>query len=113
VQRLSIVLVAILIGTAAPARAWCEATCLAPETSTQAHCPTQDTPSNDPSISGTAIDDCPVIESARPGQARFDVQVFVLVTFAQLAPSASGCTSTSAPRHLRPTALTHLTPLRI
>ena len=114
VHRLAIVLLAVVIGGAAPARAWCEATCLAPaEASSKAHCPTQDTPSNDLSLSGMAIDDCPVIESARPSQARFDVQLFVPVTFAQLARSAPQHPGTRAPLHLPASALARLTPLRI
>jgi hypothetical protein len=114
VPRVAIILVALLIGVAAPARAWCEATCLAPaEASSKSHCPTPHAPSDDPSISGTEIDDCPVIEPGRPSQARFDVQVFVPVTFAQLAQSAPQHPSTPAPQHLPASALARLTPLRI
>ena len=67
VPRAAIILVALLIATAAPARAWCEATCLAPaESSSQAHCPSHES-TTDTSISGTVIDDCPVFSGLASG----------------------------------------------
>jgi hypothetical protein len=116
VHRFAIVLLAVLIGAAAPARAWCEASCLAPpqvDTSTKAHCPTHDVAPPGTSMSATTIDDCPVIESARPIPARLDVQVFSRVALPYLTPSAPKHLSIPAPQH--PTAIVskRLTPLRI
>ena len=116
VYRLAIVLLAVLIGAAAPTRAWCEASCLAPlhaDTSTKAHCPTHDAAPTGTSMSATTIDDCPVVESARPIPARLDVQVFARVALPYLAPSAPKHLSTPAPSHLTATIRQRLTPLRI
>jgi hypothetical protein len=83
VTRFSIILLAALIGAAAPVRAWCEATCLAPaahaDDSNKAHCPTHDPASSDTSIASTAIDDCPAVESARPTTvARMDLKAAIV-----------------------------------
>jgi len=110
------VLLAVLIAAAAPARAWCEASCLAPphtDTSTKAHCPTHDAAPTGTSMSATTIDDCPVVESARPIPARLDVQVFSRVALSHLAPSAPKHLRTPAPPHLTATVGKRLIPLRI
>ena len=116
VHRLAIVLLAVVIGAVAPARAWCEASCLAPvpaASSSKSHCLTHDSSSSQQSISAAAIDNCPVIESARPIPARLDVQVFSRVALPYLAPSAPRHLSTPAPPHLTATVCKLLTPLRI
>ena len=110
--RLAIVLTALLIGAAAPARAWCEASCLAP-TATNEHCPTHEPASNKTSVAATAIDDCPVIEPTPPVKSRSELQF--AGTFAPshprtFAPRHSGIT---APQHLPAAAAKRLTPLRI
>ncbi len=64
--RLAVVPALIVIGAAAPARAWCEATCLAPSKAGESHCPTQNTGSDGPTISANDLDQCPVLDSARP-----------------------------------------------
>lgn len=65
---------ALTVGAAAPARAWCEATCVAPAAESQSHCRTHD-PGDGTTLSARIIDECPVLESARPpAQARVDVQ---------------------------------------
>lgn len=72
VHRFAIVLLALLIGAAAPARAWCEAACTAPAhsgTSTRSHCPVHESTSPGASISAADVGDCPVIEAARPAAA--------------------------------------------
>jgi hypothetical protein len=67
VTRVAIVVLALLLGAAAPARAWCEATCLAPvEASSKAHCPSHDSASTGVAMSATTIDDCPAVDAARP-----------------------------------------------
>jgi hypothetical protein len=69
-MRLVVLLTASVIATAAPLRAWCEATCLAPahhaDASAKPHCPTGEPADGDPKISAGNLDDCPIIEAARP-----------------------------------------------
>jgi len=115
VKRLSILIVALVIGAAAPARAWCEATCLVPAAhseSAKPHCPSHES-TNGPSVSAADLADCPTIESARPILAKLNFAVAVT----DLAPHAR------APRHpstlapLHPCTLAPLplidTPLRL
>jgi hypothetical protein len=65
----------LMLGAAAPARAWCEATCGAPVTESTSHCPTHDPADGTTALSASLIDDCPAPESARPtAPARLDVQ---------------------------------------
>jgi len=116
VKRLSILIVALIIGAAAPARAWCEATCLEPVThseSTRPHCPSHESPSGGTSLSAAGITDCPSIESARPVPAKLDFAVAAI----DIAPHARAPRQlrTHAPRHVRTTARLHLadTPLRL
>jgi hypothetical protein len=56
---------ALTIGAIAPARAWCEATCLAPA-DTRSHCQTHEPADGTATISASVIDECPVLDSARP-----------------------------------------------
>ena len=64
---------ALTVGAGAPARAWCEATCVAPAAESPSHCPTHD-PADGTTLSALIIDECPVLESARPpAQARLDL----------------------------------------
>ena len=69
-------MIAVLMAAAAPARAWCEASCLATAHSTQdasgAHCPAHEPATSAPAMSGGAIGDCPVIEPARPATAKIE-----------------------------------------
>lgn len=66
---------ALTVGAAAPARAWCEATCVAPAAESQSHCPTHDPADGTTALSASIIDECPVPDSARPpASARLDVQ---------------------------------------
>jgi hypothetical protein len=116
VGRIAVVLVALLLGAAAPARAWCEASCLAPvadPSGSQSHCPTSDPTPAGTSISASAMDECPVVESARPAAAREDLRA---ANAAALLPLIAFTASVS---HLisiphRPTGVFHRhTPLRI
>jgi hypothetical protein len=114
VQRLAIVLVALLVGGTAPARAWCEATCLAPaESSTSSHCPSHDSSSTGTSISAAAIDDCPLVTSARPAPQRLELQACDAATVIVGAPFSPSHSRTFALRHPRTLAPSHLLPLRI
>jgi hypothetical protein len=84
-MRFAIVIVAALMGIAAPARAWCEASCLAPaqhgHAPTKPHCPTHEPAGDRASISASEIDDCPVIESARQTTvARLDLKATVVAS---------------------------------
>jgi hypothetical protein len=83
VKRLAILIITVLIGAAAPARAWCEATCLAPvhQSDAEPHCPSHDDTSDRAALSATSTADCPVVESARPIPARLDLQVGSVSTF--------------------------------
>lgn len=106
----------LLVGAAAPARAWCEASCLAPAAHGEAakpHCPTHDS-SDAPVWSASPIGDCPAIDSARPTlTARIDVQVAVVATFTPAPdPSASHVPSFVRP-HGVTTVFERSTPLRI
>lgn len=77
VQRLAIILMALLVGAAAPARAWCQATCVVPASS-ETHCPTHEPVSEGTVIGGASIDSCPVVESARPTTiARVDLKAAI------------------------------------
>ena len=70
-----ILVCALTVGAAAPARAWCEATCVAPAAESQSHCPTHDPADGTTALSASILDECPVAESARPtASARLDVQ---------------------------------------
>ena len=90
-KRLAIALLAVLITAAAPARAWCEASCLATRhtESAKPHCPTHE-PSNDGTqISAVDDSECPTIEAARPVPVTAAVSQPALSAFAaqSLAPS--------------------------
>jgi hypothetical protein len=96
VNRLPILVIALLVGAAAPARAWCEATCLEPAVSESAkpHCPSHEPTPAGPSLSAAGIAECPSIESARPVLTKLNFAVAVT----DLAPHAR------APRHHRTSA---------
>jgi hypothetical protein len=64
-MRCVVLACALMLGAAAPARAWCEAMCLAPSAA-GSHCPSHDPVDGTTNISAGGGDDCPVIESARP-----------------------------------------------
>ena len=112
-KRAAILVVTILIGAAAPVRAWCEATCLAPAAGdSQAHCATHEPASDAATISATDIDDCPVVESARPATAK--IELLPLSSSIPWQPILSR-TRIKVPAHSGTQRPTHLiaTPLRI
>jgi hypothetical protein len=113
VTRLAILIVALLIGAAAPVRAWCEASCLAPAAdAAKPHCPTHEPASDAPAMSAHETVDCPIIESARPATGKI-----ALISATPAAPwnPAPQLADTATPRHSGPQAPRHLTriPLRI
>ena len=117
VKRLAILFVAVLVGSTAPARAWCEATCLAPVASTTPHCPAHEPSSDTPAIASADSVDCPVVESARPVAAKLELRAPVLSVAAHLAHLRTPAPShprTFTPPDLRSFAPSHLfAPLRI
>jgi hypothetical protein len=112
-HRLIALLSVAVIGAAAPARAWCEAACLAPADSTQ-HCPAHESPSDTATISASTIDDCPILESARPTlQARLDIQAVAAGTLASVLETRTQVTPSSVRPHRAATVFERCTPLRI
>ena len=117
VTRFLVLACALALGAVAPARAWCEASCLAPAAHGDAakpHCPTHEPAGAGTTLSATVIDDCPVVESARPTiTARVDAQV---IATAAIGPH-TGAPVTSASSFVRPHAVTTVfersIPLRI
>jgi hypothetical protein len=116
--RFSIILLAGLIGAAAPVRAWCEATCLAPahraDDSSKAHCPTHDPAASETSIASTTIDDCPVVESARPtAVARLDLKAAIVTIESPQFAATFVSASLAAVSSQATTVFQRHTPLRI
>lgn len=112
--RVIILLATVLFGAAAPARAWCEASCLAPEHGTAAHCPSHEPAGSTTAISASSIDDCPALESARqaaPG--RVDAHIGVIASPSP-APKTSAIHAPALSRaHSATTVFERSTPLRI
>jgi hypothetical protein len=112
-HRLIALLSVAVIGAAAPARAWCEAACLAPTESSQ-HCPTHEPPGNAATIAANSIDDCPILESARPTlQARLDLHTVAAGTYAPVPATRTQVTPSSVRPHGASTVFERCTPLRI
>jgi hypothetical protein len=113
-QRLLIGLAVTAVAAAAPARAWCEATCLAPATASTSHCPTAEPAGDTATISTTSIDDCPILESAPPTiQARLDLHAVVTGTCAPALNAPSQLTPSFVRPHSATTVFERCTPLRI
>jgi hypothetical protein len=111
--RLVIILLALLIGAAAPARAWCEASCLAAPSTTE-HCPTRDAASGELSITAAAIDNCPVLEAARPATSgRIELKAaFVTIASPQIVARRMSIATITATPAATAVVQRH-TPLRI
>jgi len=115
-KRLPVLIFALLIGAAAPARTWCEATCLTPAAhseSAKPHCPSHDRTPVGPSLTAANLVDCPTIESARPVPAKLNLVAAVT----DIAPHARAPKhpGTSAPLHPSTPAPLHpiAVPLRV
>jgi hypothetical protein len=101
VRRLSILVIAILVGAAAPARAWCEATCIAPVDATS-HCPSHEQPSNDaPALTAAINAECPAIETARPVAAKLTIGIQATPSPKHPARMASARVRALPIRHVR------------
>ncbi len=112
-HRLIALLSVAVIGAAAPTRAWCEAACLAPTESKQ-HCPTHEPSGDTATVSSSSIDDCPILESARPTlQARLDLQAVAIGTYAPALDTRTQVTPSSVRPHSASTVFERCTPLRI
>jgi hypothetical protein len=117
-MRLVVLLTAAVIATAAPLRAWCEATCVAPAhhagSTAKPHCPTNETADDKAKMAAVDLDDCPIIEAARPTSfAKLDFHRGAVSTHPGVfAPSHL---ITRAPQHPGTRAPSHLIdpPLRI
>jgi len=110
-------MVALLVGATAPARAWCEASCVAPAhhagESAMPHCPAHDATSGT-KITAATNADCPVVEAARPTQLRLETQHVRIVAPSLPRTSAPSDLRTPSPSHFRALAPPRLiTPLRI
>jgi hypothetical protein len=111
-QRLLIVLAIAVVAAAAPARAWCEAACLAPAESQ--HCPSHEPAGDGARISTSSIDDCPILESARPAlHARLDLLAVTIGTHAPALNSRAQLTPSLVRPHSASTVFERCTPLRI
>lgn len=115
VKRLAILFVAALLAVAAPARAWCEAACLAPAAhAAKPHCPSHEHQSDAAAIAASDGADCPVLDSARPVVARVDLATPATLATSVPARSARPPQRSQLPRHpgaARPFEL--FTPLRL
>jgi len=113
-QRLLTVLAIAVVAAAAPARAWCEAACLAPTAESTQHCPTHGQSDDAATMSASSIDDCPILETARPTlQARLDLHAVVSGTY---APPLNARTPVAPPLvrpHSASSVFERCTPLRI
>ncbi len=113
-RRLLIVLAIAAVAAAAPARAWCEATCLAPTTESRSHCPRPEPADDAATMSTTSIDDCPILESARPTlQARLDLHAVATGTCAPALNAPSPRTPSFVRPHSATTVFERCAPLRI
>jgi hypothetical protein len=114
VKRWLILACALLVGALAPARAWCEATCLAPAEQAQPHCPSHEPADGPRSISAVVVDDCPVLESARPtAPARLEIATSVVDSHVPAPPTRTSIPPSFARPHSARTVFERSTPLRI
>ena len=105
---------ALVVGALVPARAWCEATCLAPTANTQSHCPSHEPADGTTTIAASIIDQCPVLESARPNApARIDLQAALYRTYVPSLIVRTHLTPSRDCSHHAATVFERCTPLRI
>ena len=115
-SRLIAIVSLVLLAAAAPARAWCEASCLAPAAHSETakpHCPTHES-SDESAWSASPANDCPAVDAARPTlTARIDAPAVAAATFAP-TPDLS---ASHVPSFVRPHGVSSVfercTPLRI
>ena len=109
-----VVVLAVMVGAAAPARAWCEASCLAPAPQGESHCPSHDPADNQTTISAAGLDECPALESARPtATARLDVNPPIVGSYVPATLVRACVTPSFARPHGARTVFERSAPLRI
>lgn len=103
-----------VVAAAAPARAWCEAACLASAATSTQHCQTDEPAGDTATISGSSIDDCPILEAARPPlHARPDFQAMAVVTYPPVLDTGTHVTTSVVRPHSASSVFERGTPLRI
>jgi hypothetical protein len=113
-RRLVIMLAIAVVAAAAPARAWCEAACLAPTAESTPHCPTHQPAGDTATFSASSIDDCPILEAARPPlHARLDLHAVVGSTQAPALNARTPVTPSLVRPHSASSVFERCTPLRI
>ena len=113
-HRIIVVLLAFAAGAAAPARAWCEASCLSTKPDTSSHCPSHDDAGITTTISGDSRGDCPALESAKPAAAaRFDASLLTVALGAGPLQSSAIHAPQRIPPHSARSIFERSTPLRI
>ena len=114
VRRYVLILSVAVIAAAAPLRAWCEATCLAPTESNSSHCPTHEPAGDATTLSANDSAECPSLESARTSiPARLDAQTTAVAVAAAPLPTRTVFLATSLASPARTTVFERCTPLRI
>src|SRR5918993_442722 len=113
VRRIVVLLSVIALGAAAPARAWCEASCLAPQQDSP-HCPSHEPTGDAATISASGTADCPVLESARPAvPARAGTSAIVVASHSPSLKTSAIHLPTPIRPHSATTVFERCTPLRI
>ena len=113
-RRLVIVLAIAVVAAAAPVRAWCEAACLAPTAESTPHCPTHEPARDTATFSASSLDDCPILEAARPPlQGRLDLQAVVSGTHAPALNAPTLVTPSFVRPHSASSVFERCTPLRL
>jgi hypothetical protein len=114
VKRWLVLACAVVLGAAAPARAWCEATCVAPPAAGESHCPSHDPADATTTISATVVDECPVLESARPAvPARIDADAALASAYTPAVSARQYAPASFAARHGAAGVFRRSIPLRI
>ena len=113
-QRLLIVLAIAVVAAAAPARAWCEAACLAPTAESSQHCPPHGPSDAGATLTASSLDDCPILETARQTlQARLDLQALAGGTYAPPLNARTPVAPSLVRPHSASSVFERCTPLRI
>jgi hypothetical protein len=109
-----VIVCALLVGAVAPARAWCEATCLAPAEQRESHCRTSDPADGTTSVSANLLDECPVLESARPSVAvRLEMSTAPIAAIQPVETARTTLSPNFVRAHCATTVFQRSVPLRI
>lgn len=113
-RRIILVLSIAVIAAAAPARAWCEASCLEPRHDSASHCPSHQPARDATAIAATGVDECPALDSARPATpARLEANAVIQVFHAPELKTSAILSPTPVRPHSAATIFERATPLRI